>query len=217
MEALQRVLAGIGRVVDRRVVSDHHQLDALQPHHAVRLGPPAVVAQRHPHHTVERPPHTETVGRLLEVAPLEVLERTPRLVVLVAGDVHLAVVGHDRPVALDEHVCVVAVTVGRQLGVAEAEPDTEPGRLVEQRLGVRPRHLGLVERVELLTIVVEIPAREERRERQLGVDDELAPRLGGPVEQHQQPLDDLVARVASRPIGPSWAAPTVSTARHANS
>ena len=141
VEALQRILARVGCVVQRRVVAAQDQLDALQPHLAVRLGPAPVVADHHPDPAAERVPHAEAVGRGLEVVALGVLERAVGLVLLVAGDVDLLERGDDRTVALDERLHVPTVdAVGAVLEqrVAEAEPDAEPARLVEQRLrGVR--------------------------------------------------------------------------------
>ncbi len=139
VEALQRVLAGVGGVVDRCVVADEDQLDALEAHLSVGLGPAPIVAGGHTDQTAECPPDTEPVGRFLEVAPFEVLERTPRFVVRVTRDVDLAILAHDRSVALDQNGGVVAMAqtgvVGLgQLGVPEGEPDAEPPGLVEQRL-----------------------------------------------------------------------------------
>ena len=81
-----------------------------------------------------------------------------------------------------------------ELGVAEAEADAEPPRLVEQRLRVRAGHRRLVEVVELADVGDEPPG-EERRQGQLGEDDEVAAPLGGLLEQGQQALDDVLARV----------------------
>ena len=43
--------------------------------------------------------------------------------------------------------------------------------------------------------VVDEPAREERRQRQLGEHDEVAAPLGGLAQQREQPLDDVLAGV----------------------
>ena len=60
---------------------------------------------------------------------------------------------------------VVAVAVGRELGVAEMEADAEPRAPRRTAAASRVRHLGLEEREQL--VVVDDPAREERREREL--------------------------------------------------
>ena len=192
---------GIRRVVDRRVVAAQDQLDALQPHHPVRLRPPPVVADHHADEAAERPPHAEALRPGLEVVALGVLERPVRLVLLVPRQVDLAVAGDDRAVALDEDLGVVAVAhaVGiglGQLGVAEAEADAEAARLVEQRLRLGPRHRGLVEVVELGDVGDE-PAGEERRQRQLGEHDEVAAPVGRLGQQREHPLDDVLAGVGS--------------------
>jgi hypothetical protein len=117
----------------------------------------------------------------------------------VARQVHLAEAGDDAAVALDEDLRVVAmphpagVRLG-QLGVPEREADAEPAGLVEQHLRLRPRHRRLVEVVELGDVLDEPPG-EERRQRQFGEHDEVAPPLVSLLEQREQPLDDVLARV----------------------
>jgi hypothetical protein len=128
-----------------------------------------------------------------------VLEGAVRLVLLVAGQVDLAEVGDDRAVPLDQDLGVVAVpdAVGigfGQLGIPEAEPEAEPAGLVEQHLRLRPRHGGLVEMVELGDVVDEPPG-EERRQAQLGVHDQVAPAVVALLEQGEQPLDHVLARI----------------------
>ena len=148
MEVAQPVVLGCRRVVDRRVVADQHELGALQPEHPVGLGPTTVVADRHAHDAAERAPHLEAFWPDLEVALLEMLERAPRLVLVVTGQMHLPVAADLTPVAAHEDLRVVAVPLGRLLREAEAEPDAEARRFVEQRLRVDRRHLGLEPRVD---------------------------------------------------------------------
>jgi hypothetical protein len=64
------------------------------------------------------------------------------------------------------------VPVWRELGVAEAHGHAELLRLLEQRAGCRVRHFPLEPDVGLAPIFV-IPARKERGERELGIDDEI--------------------------------------------
>ena len=181
VEALQDVLAGVGHVVDGRVVTDQHQLHALQTHHAVRLGPAPVVADGHADDAAERPPHAEAVRAGLEVVALGVLERPIGLVVLVAGDVRLLVGGDDAAVALDQrlHVPADGPSALVEVGVAEAEADAQPLRFVEQRLRGRVGHLALVPVVGLADVVDE-PSGEERGERQLRVHHQLGTHARGP-------------------------------------
>ena len=157
VEALQDVLARVGRVVDGRVVAAEDQLDALEPHHAVGLGPASVVADHHPDPAAEGLPHAGLVRSRLEVVALGVLERAVGLVVLVTGDVHLAVAGDDAPVPLDEHLRVVVVSVARARRsrgrsrspggpprrTAAASPARAwPARTSPRRRGGRPRTNG---------------------------------------------------------------------------
>ena len=89
-------------------------------------------------------------------------------------------------------------------------------RLVEQRLRVGVRHRPLVPVVGLGDVVDE-PAREERRQRQLGVHDELDAVLACACCSSATSRSTTSARVWSRWIGPSCAAATVSmrvTVRH---
>src|SRR3990172_6303156 len=184
------VLARIGRVVKRGIVADEDHLDSLEAENAVGLGPAAVVADRHPHDPVESAPHGKAVGAGLEVAPFEVLEPSPGLVLFVSRKMNLAILPDDPAVALDENLGVVVVPVGGELGVAETKTHTELLRLVEEKPRRRPRHLALEERVDL-TRVLHVPAGEERRERELGEDDEIASAFLRAREQREHPLYDL--------------------------
>ena len=127
------------------------------------------------------------------------LERTVRLVLLVPGQVDLAVGGDDRAVTFDEDLAVVAVADALgvrlgELGVAEAEADPESPGLVEQRSRRRARHRRFVV-VVALGEVGDVPAREERRERQLREHDQLTASLGAVSQQGDQPLDHIGSAV----------------------
>ena len=61
-----------------------------------------------------------------------------------------------------------------QLGIAEIEADAELAGEIEQLPGLGIGHLALEIAVDL-ALVLHPPAREERRQRQLGEDDEAAP------------------------------------------
>src|SRR5205814_4980665 len=131
VEAGEMVLLRRGRVVDRRVVAEQDELDTLQSHHAIRLGPPAVVADAHAHDRTAIARHRPAEVADLEVALLEMLKRAPRLVLGVAGQMDLAIREDDTASRVDENRRVVAMTVPGLLGVAEAKAESEPARLVE--------------------------------------------------------------------------------------
>ncbi len=181
METLQRILAGVVGVVQWRVVAAEDQLDSLEAHHPVRLRPATVVADRHPDHAAESSPYTELMAGL-EKVPFGVLERTPRFIVLVTGDVDLAVTPDHTAVTLNQDLGVVTmggtVVVGADLGVPEAEPDPEATSLIEEGLRRRARHLGLEPGHDFFFVLDEI-SREEGGEGQFGEDDQLgAPGMG---------------------------------------
>src|SRR5207249_3426411 len=196
VEAREVILLGRRRVVDRRVVAQQHQLDALQPHHPVGLGPAAVVADAHADDGAAVPRDGPAEIAHLEVALLEVLERAPRLVLGVAGQVDLAVLEDAAAARVDEERRVVAMAIGRLLRVAEAEAEAEPPRLVEERLRFRPGHLGLEEGVDL-GLILHPPARKERRQRELGEHDQLRAARLRLVQQREQALDDVGATVGA--------------------
>ena len=81
-------------------------------------------------------------------------------------------------------------------------------RLLEERLRRRPRHLRLVEGIEL-GLVLQRPAGEEGRERQLGKGDEVAAEADGPRASARAAALRPAPRLSLRAMGPSWAAPTV--------
>lgn len=114
VEALQRVLARIGCVVNRRVIANHDQLYTLQTHLAIRLWPASIVTCRHSNNAVEGSMDAEPFVGLFEVAALKMLKRAPWLVVFVARYVDLAVFANNGAVTLDEHrrVKPVLQTIG---------------------------------------------------------------------------------------------------------
>ena len=114
-----------------------------------------------------------------------------------AGQVDLAVLADDFAVGADEDRGVEAArrsVLLAELRVAEVEPDAEPLRLVEERPGRGVRHLVLEPGVDLVLRVVE-PAREERGERKLRIDDEPAPAVRSLAHQVDEAPDDALARV----------------------
>src|SRR3546814_10678277 len=79
----------------RRVIAQHHQRGALQRHHAPGFGPAPVVAQAHADFRAHRVPYPERLVADPEELLLEVLEWRLRLVVVVPGQMHLAILAHD--------------------------------------------------------------------------------------------------------------------------
>ena len=138
----------------------------------------------------------EPFGPGLEVLALEMLERPPPLRLLVTREVHLAVARHDRAVAADHHRRVVPVAVVGELRVPEVEADAEPRRFLEQRTGLVTRHVAFEERQHL--VVVEVPAREERGERELGEHHEVGAARGRVAQQREEALDHLGSGLGAR-------------------
>ena len=105
MEALKMVVLGSERIVIRRVVAYQHHLGAAQRMLAVGFRPAAIVAQSHAENALvpaERSAERrKTEVSALEIALLEVLETTPRLVFGVARQVNLAVFPDDLGVLVD--------------------------------------------------------------------------------------------------------------------
>ena len=160
----------------RRVVAQHDQLGALQRHHAVGLGPAAVVAQAHADLDVVGFPHAEAQVADFEELLLQVLERRLGLVVGMAGQVDLAVLADDPGLAVHQDGGVELAPFRGQLGVAQVEADAEFARGVEQRLHVGVGHALFEEAIDRLGVFHPV-ARKESGQRQFGKDHEL--RLAG--------------------------------------
>src|SRR5262249_28973338 len=142
---------------------------------AIGLRPAPVVADAHSDDAAEAAPHREAEIAGLEVALFEMLMLASGLRRVVAGQMNLAVLADDRAGLVDEDRCIEAPLPARlecELGVAEIETDREPGSLLEEGAGLRPRHVVLEPRVEL-RFVLDYPARKEAGQRQLGKDDDV--------------------------------------------
>ncbi len=115
-----------------------------------------------------------------------------------AGEVHLAVLADDASVRARQDGAVVvlrrAVLAG-ELGVAEIEGDAEVRRRLEQRPGLRARHLALEEGVDL-GLVLHPVAREEGGQRQLGKDHELGAARVRLAHHGDEPPDDALPAVS---------------------
>ena len=186
-------------VLDRRVVAERDDLDPLQPHDPVGLGPAPVVADAHADDGVHEAPDPEPLVADIEIALFEVLERRLRQVLGMPRQMDLAIAPDDAARRIDQDRGVVmprlALLLG-QLGIAEIKPDPEfPGE-IEQRPRRRVRHLALEPAVDLV-LVGHPPARKKRRQRQFGKDDKprtVAVRL---AQQRAEPLDDRLAAVGA--------------------
>jgi hypothetical protein len=88
----------------------------------------------------------------------------------VVGDVDLPIFAHLTTGLVDEQIGVEALPAGRELGVAEAEADPQPLRLLEDELRFGTRHLRL-EVVVVARDVIGVPPRKEDCEGELGIND----------------------------------------------
>ena len=123
-----------------------------------------------------------------EIALLEVLKAARGIELAVARQMHLAIFAGDPAVAIHQDRRVVAVPVGRQLRIAERDADPVLRRALEQRPRRRVWHLALEPGIDL-RLIGHVPARKERRERELGEHHEIAVLRLRLVEQIDHPPD----------------------------
>ena len=128
----------------------------------------------------------------LEIALFEMLVAARGIELVVAGQMHLAVLADDGARLVDQDRGVEMMPVRRQLRIAEAHRHAGALRRLEQRPRGGVRHLALEPDVGVAAVLV-IPAREERGQRQLRIDDEIAA-LGLP-HQLEHARDHGLARV----------------------
>src|ERR1700744_6337156 len=100
MEHPQMLRLAMMDVLDRGVVAERDDLDALQPHDAIGLGPAPVVAAANADDGVIGAPYLEPLVADIEIALFEVLKRRVRQMLGMAGQVDLAIAPDDAPVAL---------------------------------------------------------------------------------------------------------------------
>src|SRR5690606_9962829 len=165
VERLQVIVLWHRRIMQRRVIAEHHQLDALQAEDAIGLRPAPIVAQRHAGNSPKGTPDAEAQVARLEIALLQVLESPPWLVLMVSRQMNLAVLADDLARLIDDDRGVEparALAVLDQLRVAEVEADAELDGSLEQRSRLRSRHLALEVGIDL-RLIAHVPAREERR------------------------------------------------------
>ena len=111
-----------------------------------------------------------------------------------------------------------------EFGVPEAETDTESLGLIEQRLSFRARHRALVVRVEFSRVarngcrvsLIEIPAREKRRQRQFGENHQITTSLSTLLQQVDQARDNRRS-LFTPGNGPELSCANIEIARHQKS
>ena len=172
-------------VVRRRVVAQHHHFGALQAHDAKGLGPTAVVANAHAHAGVHGVPHLEAFVAHLEVLFLQVLKWRGRFVVVVAGQVHLAVATDDVALSVHDDGCVEALALRGQFGIAQVKANAILARQIKQRLHIGVGHGRFKVAVDL-GLVGHPVAREKRGQRQLGKHHKVGVAGVGLFEQFDQ-------------------------------
>jgi hypothetical protein len=192
--ALLDSLAAPLRVDRRRVEAEHHDLDALQPHDAVGLGPAPVVADAHADDAAEHAPDREAEVARLEIALLEMLMGALRVELVMPGQMHLAVLADDGAVAIDQDRGVEVAPVRGQLGIAEGHRHPVPGGALEERARGGVRHLALEPEIGLRPVLV-MPARKEGGQRKLGINDEVRPFLLRLVHEVDHAADHDLAAV----------------------
>src|SRR3546814_19443555 len=94
----------VGRrwVMHRRVVAAQDHLCPLQAHDAIGLRPAAVVADAHAEDAADGAPDRKAGIAEREITPLEMLEVTPRFVLVMAGEMPLALFSCDLAVEVDQ-------------------------------------------------------------------------------------------------------------------
>ena len=100
-EVLQPVDFKRLREMPRRVVAEHNDFDILQAHTAIGLRPAAIVADAHAHNAVHGIEDGKPKIARLEIGFLQMLERPPRFVFVMAGQVHLSVFAGDLAFTVD--------------------------------------------------------------------------------------------------------------------
>src|SRR2546422_1050137 len=169
-----------------RVVADENDLGTLEREAAVALGVTAVLADR------DSDPGAGGVEDLVagvavgEVVGLEDLGEA--VGGLRAGQVDLAERPAESAVPIGQERAIEVFPLGL-LAEAHVHRDPRLGRAPQERLERFGRHLGLEELVEVGADLL----GEVRRERHLGVGDQLDALLHRLLEQTQHPLDDLFA------------------------
>ena len=111
-----------------------------------------------------------------------------------AGQMDLAIFADDLARLVGENSGVEVMSIRRQLRIAEIHRHLVLRRALEQRPRRSVRHLALEPIIELGPIL-HIPAREEGRERQFRIDDQVGAFCFGFVHQRNHALDHGLAAV----------------------
>jgi hypothetical protein len=110
-----------------------------------------------------------------------------------ARKMRLAILADDLGRLVGQDAGVEMTTVRRQFGIAEAHRHSIFGSAGKQRHRRRIRHLPLEPGIDL-RLVLDVPAREKRRQRQFRIDDQISPaRLGFVHERKHARNDGLTA------------------------
>src|SRR5205809_564498 len=174
---------------DGGVVAVQDDLGALEGERAIALGVPAVLAHRDTHlgaAGVEDLVARVAVGEVVGLVDLGEAVRG-----LGAGKVDLPESPDDPAVAVGQERGVEVLAVGL---LAEADVDGDPGLLGAAKEGLEGlgRDLRLEELIEVLADLL----GEIRRERHLGIGDELDALGFGLIEQREHALDDFLPAAA---------------------
>ena len=162
-------------IVHWRVVTQHHQVHVLHAHDAPGFGPAAVVAQAHAHHPTHGAKDRKAQIANLEITLFQMLPGPFRFIRRMAGQMHFAVLADDFGLLVDQDGGVEApllvVVIKKHLGITKIKADAQFLGQIEQGLGLRRGHRGLVKGVQL-RLVLDMPARKKRRQRHFWINHE---------------------------------------------
>src|SRR3989440_3061708 len=194
---------------DGGVVADENDLGALQGERAVALRIAAILADGDADLRARAVPHAVARVAMGEVVGLvDLREAVGRLG---AGQVDLAERAAEPAVAVGQQRRVPVLAL-RLLAEADMHRDPRLRRAPQQRLQRLRRHLALEELVEVAANLL----GEVRRQRHLGVRDQLNAVTGRALQENEHALDDLLARRAFV-VGAHLGGGDLYLARHAGS
>ena len=185
--------------MNRGVVSQHDQLHPLQTHDPEGFRPAPVVADTHAHPSAKGLEGRKSQIAGFEIAFFEMLKRSPRFVLSVAGKVDLAVFADDIAALVDQNGGVEmmgAPALAHHFRVAQIKANTEFHRSFEQRLGIGAGHLALEKGVDVGLIIKE-PTGEKSRQRQFGENHKFGAALLGLAHHGDHPGDGAGSRLAA--------------------
>ena len=191
MKHPQMLGLAVMNVFDRRIVAEGDDLDPLQPHDTIGLGPAPVVADAHADDRIKRPPDVEAFIADVEVPFFEMLKGRIRQMLGMAGQMDLAIAADDPAVALDQDGRVVMARLALllcKLGIAEVKPDSQFLGQIEQWPGFGIGHLALEEAIDF-GLVGHPPARKKCGQRQFRKHDKPRAAAMRLAQHRHQPLD----------------------------